>query len=255
MNQIIQESLNLSKTGRYTHENANKNFYVEFSDEVAEIPYGGNFTISIDSVQKNKWYYIKSFIKNRKYQLQFIISVIISIAFLFALFWKLYQNHEQEKISKELLNNYQLVSLYSNNTQYDTNKIISDIKNPFVIGMIQIDKLQLSYPILSETNDELLKISVCRFSGPMPNEVGNLCIVGHNYLDNRFFSRLDELSKGDIISVYGLSGQKQDYHVSKKYTINADDLSCTNNTNNKIITLLTCDNLDADKRLVIQAEL
>lgn len=255
MIQIIQESFRQMKNNQNTNENKKRNFRIEFSDEVAEIPYGGNFIIFSDSTNKKKWHFIKSIVKTNKYKLQFILSTTIAIIFLILLFGKLYQNNEQEKIAKDLLRNYQLTSLYSDNNQYNTNKVNSNINTPFVIGMIQIDKLQLSYPILSESNDDLLRMSLCRFTGPMPNETGNLCIVGHNYLDNRFFSRLDELSIGDIISIYGLSGQRQDYHVFKKYNVDANDLSCTNQTSNsKIVTLLTCDNLDKEKRLVIQAK-
>ena len=32
----------------------------------------------------------------------------------------------------------------------------------------------------------------------MPNEIGNLCIAGHNYVDYKFFSRVNELEKGDV---------------------------------------------------------
>lgn len=260
MNQIIQENLKQSKNNVYNENNDtsanNKKFYIEFSNEIAEIPYGENFNILANHGKNQKLQSIKTFIKKRKYQLQFILSTIIATIFLFFLFLKLYQNHQQEKIAKGLLNNYQLTTLYSTTGQYDSSKANITVENPFVIGMIKIDKINVSYPILSETNDELLKISLCRFSGPVPNEKGNLCIVGHNYLDNRFFSRLDEINIGDVIEIYGLSGEKQKYNVFQKYEVDADNLSCTDQDvgDNKIITLLTCDNLDMEKRLVIQAK-
>lgn len=190
----------------------------------------------------------------RKYQLQFFISSIIAIIFLIVLFWKLYQNQQQEEIVKELLNNYQLTTLYYGTQQHKTNKIV--VENLFVIGMINIKKINLSYPILFESNDELLKISLCRFNGPMPNETGNLCIAGHNYMDNRFFSRLNELEIGDLIEIYGLSGQKQEYYVFQKYKINANDFSCCSQDvgNDKVVTLLTCDDSDSNRRLVVQAQ-
>lgn len=204
----------------------------------------------------------KRFIKNKKikrrYQLQFFISCIIATIFLFFLFWRLYQNNQQEKISKELLNSYKLTTLYSNNNEYDTNQINYNFSTeiPFVIGMIKIDKINLSYPILSIINDKLLKISLCRFAGPLPNEIGNLCIAGHNYIDNRFFSRLDELNNGDLIEIYDLAGQKHEYHIENKYEVNANDLSCISQDvgNNKLVTLITCNNSNNLKRLVIQAK-
>lgn len=132
---------------------------------------------------------------------------------------------------------------------------MSLLGTPFVIGIVQIDKIHLNYPILSETTDELLEVSVCRFAGPMPNETGNLCLAGHNYIDNSFFGRLDELEKKDKIKIYDLTGKMVEYAVTKKYTTNATDTSCTaQNTKEKnIITLLTCNNVSG-KRLVVVAE-
>ena len=84
---------------------------------------------------------------------------------------------------------------------------------------------------------------------------GNLCIAGHNYIDNRFFGRLDELQKNDIIEIYDLSGKMLEYSIYDKYEIKSSDMSCTSqNTNgNTIITLLTCNNVSG-KRLVIVAK-
>ena len=122
--------------------------------------------------------------------------------------------------------------------------------------MIKIDKIGLNYPILSESNDELLRISLCRFNGPMPNETGNLCIAGHNYIDDRFFGRLNELIIGDKIELYGLSGQKKVYTITIKFEVEANDLSCTTQDvgNQKVLTLLTCNNSNQNKRIIVQAK-
>lgn len=240
MNQIVKQN--------------NKKINVTFGNEVAEFPYGTNYNIHFETNNKR----FKNFVIKRRYELQFILSFSIAAIFLVLLFWKLYQNQEQEKIAKELLNTYQLTTMYSNSSSYDTSKLNSNIINqaPFVIGMIKIDKIDLSYPILSESNDNLLKVSVCRFTGPMPNEIGNLCIAGHNYMDNRFFGRLDELEYGDKIEIYGASGNMKEYTIFQKYEVDATNLACTNQDvgNAKLVTLLTCDNSNNQKRIVIQAK-
>src|SRR5699024_2139278 len=140
-------------------------------------------------------------------------------------------------------------TLYASNTTY-TPEVQST--EPFVIGIIKIDKINLNYSILSVSNDELLDISVCRFAGPMPNEVGNLCIAGHNYVDYKYFSRLNELEINDIITIYDLNGNFVDYSIYEIYETSADDTSCTfQDTNNtKIVTLVTCNNVNG-KRLVV----
>ena len=124
-----------------------------------------------------------------------------------------------------------------------------------VIGIIQIDKINIEYPILSKTNDELLKISPCKFFGPDPNKVGNLCIAGHNFDDDRFFSKLSLLDVGDIIKIYAPANVCVYYKVYEMYEIEKNDMSCTSQeTNgNKEITLITCNNINK-KRLILKAK-
>lgn len=190
--------------------------------------------------------------KKHKYIIVFLIFIIFTLAFSFILLKRIYNNYSNRKISNILSNSYSVSTLYADS---DSRTISSMSKNPFIIGIIKIDKLKLNYSILSECNDELLELSVCRFAGPMPNEVGNLCIAGHNYVDSSFFGRLDELEIDDEIKIYDLSGYYSTYSIYEIYQTNSDDTSCTfQNTNNqKIITLLTCNNISG-KRLVIHAK-
>ena len=122
-------------------------------------------------------------------------------------------------------------------------------------GIIKIDKINVNYSILSISNNDLLDISVCRFAGPMPNEVGNLCIAGHNYVDYKLFSRLNELELNDKITIYDLAGKHWDYKIYDIYESNADDTSCTfqDTKNQRIVTLVTCNNVNG-KRLVVHAK-
>lgn len=104
-----------------------------------------------------------SFTKKRRnlYFLIFIILIaIILIIFLYIIYNK-YSIYQKNLETKKILNNYHLTALYSSNSDYDTIKLSNNIS---IIGLIEIPKLNISYPILSESNEELLKISVCRFS-------------------------------------------------------------------------------------------
>ena len=188
---------------------------------------------------------------NRKYKILFIIFSATALLFLIILFIKIYIDNKNEEIAKKLTNSYSISTLYSTNTTY-TPEVKST--EPFVIGIIRIDKINLNYSILSVSNNDLLDISVCRFAGPMPNEVGNLCIAGHNYVDYKYFSRLNELEINDIITIYDLNGNSIDYSIYEMYESSADDTSCTfQDTNNtKIVTLVTCNNVNG-KRLVVHA--
>ena len=71
----------------------------------------------------------------------------------------------------------------------------------YTIGVIEIPKINLSYGILNKTTDEILKLSPTKFWGPDPNKIGNLCVVGHNYRNAKFFSKVPTLVNGDIIKV------------------------------------------------------
>lgn len=101
----------------------------------------------------------------------------------------------------------------------------------------------------------MLDVSVCRFAGPMPNEIGNLCIAGHNYVDYKLFSRLNELDINDEIIIYDLSGNHKTYGVYDIYETKPDDTSCTfqDTGESRIVTLVTCNNVNG-KRLVIHAK-
>lgn len=124
----------------------------------------------------------------------------------------------------------------------------------YTIATINIPKISVNYPVLSETTTELLKIAPCKFWGADPNKVGNFCIVGHNYRNSLFFSKVPTLENGDIIEITDLSGKTVKYSVYDKYIVEPDDTSCTTQlTNGRTeITLITCTN-DSKQRYIIKA--
>lgn len=83
---------------------------------------------------------------------------------------------------------------------------------------------------------------------------GNFCIVGHNYRNSKFFSKVPTLENGDTIELTDLSGQIFTYEVYDKYTVDPNDTACTSQlTNgNTEITLITCTN-DNVLRVVVKA--
>lgn len=256
MNQILMQKISAKKSNNIMQKvkriTSSPFLKVEFSNEIIDIPYNTSSRVSSYRLKK-----LKKFVKRNQYRLQFIISSFIAIIFLIILFFQIWQNQQMEKISQELLENYSITTLYGNSGTLDILKTTNEqsISNPFVVGMIKIDKINLNYPILSESNRDLLKISLCRFAGPMPNEIGNLCIAGHNLVDNKFFSLLYQLEPEDTISIFDLSGREIIYIVYDKYEVSPDDLSCTSQEvgENRILTLLTCNNING-KRTIIKAK-
>lgn len=124
----------------------------------------------------------------------------------------------------------------------------------YTIGTINIPKINVNYPILSTTSVELLKISPCKFWGANPNQVGNLCIVGHNYRNSLFFSKVPTLEIGDSIEITDLSGKKVTYIIYDKYIIDPSDVACTSQLTQgkREVTLITCTN-DSKQRYVIKS--
>lgn len=185
-----------------------------------------------------------------------IIGLII-FSLLFVLY--IYDITQKNKTSENLASSFSISYLYSENSSYtailqNSNDVPEEKKN-FVIGILKLDKIKLDYPILSEVSEDLLKIAPCRFAGPLPNNVGNLCIAGHNYLDNTFFARISSLKIGDEFTVYGLDGKALDYKIFDKKEVESTDLSCTSQETNekKIVTLMTCNSIK-QTRIIVQAE-
>jgi len=198
---------------------------------------------------------VKNIKKNTRKKFKFLLCMSIISAFCFALYflYSSYIKSKKENISKKLLNSFNLEHLYSNNN-YTTITLNTNEKY-LVIGSIEIPCIQIDYPILSDINDELLKIAPCRFYGPFINEIGNLCIAGHNYDNNQFFSNLYKLNIGDEIRIYDSSNSLIKYYVYDKYETNKNDTSCTSQDTNgrKEITLVTCNNFNGN-RFIIKAK-
>ncbi len=124
-------------------------------------------------------------------------------------------------------------------------------------GIVNIPSLGINYPVLNtdEANiDEILKISVVKFWGGDPNEVGNYVIVGHNYKNKKMFGKLSKINKGDKVELTDLKGRTVTYEVYDTYVVSPEDTKCTSQKTNgkKEITLITCTNYGT-QRFVVKA--
>lgn len=164
-------------------------------------------------------------------------------------------NHEE----KNNIKNEDNVTNTNEQFQNTTKKIKSKYKASNgkiydVIANLNIPSLGIKYPVLSSTSTALLKISLNKYWGANPNEVGNMCIVGHNYEDSRFFGKLNKIKKGAIVKITDLTGKTLDYEVYDTYTVGPYDTDCTSQLTkgNTEVTLITC-NKDGSKRFVVKA--
>lgn len=204
----------------------------------------------------------KSFMRSSKFHTKrflfymiLIFSILLIIGCIFYFIRGIYTENRNQAISKQMLDNFNITTLYSTSSEYQTN-YESPSSSPFVVGMIEIPTIDVHYPILSEITEENLKIAPCQFYGPNLNEAGNVCIAAHNYRNYKFFSRLNNLNLNDIIDIYDSIGSKTTYYVYDKYITDSSYLECINqNTNQqKEITLVTCNKPDNSKRIIVKAK-
>jgi len=204
-----------------------------------------NTTVKVPKQYKKAFFIIK---------ILFSLSIVLIIISICTFLFRSFSRNENDYISKKIISNYNITKLYSNTSNSVNSYAISGTSFN-VIGLIEIPKLNIIYPILSELNDYLLKIAPCRFSGPLPNENGNLCIAGHNYDNSKLFSKITSLEIGDSINIYNASGNKQNYIIFEKKEVSEDDLSALNISQDiqKQVTLITCNNLTSN-RIIIKAK-
>lgn len=129
-----------------------------------------------------------------------------------------------------------------------------DEKTYEVIAVLYIPTLNIEYPVLSTTSKELLKISLNKYWGPNPNRPGNFCIVGHNYNNDKFFGKLNNIKIGEVIQLTDMSGKGLQYFVYDTYIVDPDDTNCTSQLTNgeTEITLITCTK-DFKQRFIVKA--
>ena len=224
--------------------------------------------------------------KKKIFKFEFLISIVALCLLVVYAICSEYDRNKSEQVSREILANIEFTQLaetkervivvilneaLSDNqepeeevvpvlepeqtmTQTEQTYLASDGTSYTTIGTVNISSIGVYYPILSTTSTELLKIAPCKFWGPNPNEVGNLCIVGHNYKNDKFFSKVPNLENGDMIDITDLSGRTITYLVYDKYIVDPEDVACTSQETNgrKEITLITCTN-DNAQRYVIKA--
>lgn len=220
--------------------------------------------------------------KKKIYKTLYIISVIVVI--VLSLYYII---TERNKIAKEGLSHEILEQIANDNTIIEEHTIVVSLDNNSddsqVIpiqditpeeqtepaasevttsngqiyeseAILTIPKLGISYPVLTEESEELLKVSLCKYWGPSPNEVGNYCIVGHNYKSGKMFGKLANAYVGDEVTLKDLSGRTITYSIYNRYVVEPTDVSCTSQLTNgqRELTLITCTDF-GKRRLIVKA--
>jgi len=215
--------------------------------------------------------------KKKLFKIEFFLSVFLVCILSSYYIYAEYNRNESEQVSQQILADVKLDTTTKELNENDIMVIVIDgdeseqIIEPIIEeqpdiskyttdkgveynteAVITIPKIDISYPVLAETSDELLEVSVNKYWGPEPNEIGNYCIVGHNYKNGKMFGRLSELVNGDSVKLQDLSGRVLTYKVYNKYVVKPTNTKCTSQLTNgkKELTLITCTNYGKDRLIV-----
>ena len=191
--------------------------------------------------------------------LDFAILILVVVAIFIAINIGLKINQNKENVEKmtevvAIVENLQQKLQTENKEESKKQLIETTIEGYSIEGIIEIPCIDLKYPIISETNNKTMKISITKFTGGIINEIGNYCIAGHNNIDGTMFGKVKKLKKGDIIKLTNLYGETVEYQIFDMYVIDPNDVSCTKivKENTKEVTLITCTN-GRKNRLVTKA--
>lgn len=211
--------------------------------------------------------------KGKKSNIIILNSIIFSIFFIIIV-WLFIEINNEKKIRN--INNYEISSLSSEqnsmdikksniNThnqikeaiikQYPKEEVINEYKGYDVIAKLEIPKIKLNTYVLKNYSDNALNVSVTKFWGANPNEVGNFCVAGHNFQNKNMFHNLKNVNVHDRLFISDNNIGKVEYEIFDVYKVFPKDVSClSQNTNNfREVTLITCTN-DSEMRIIVKAK-
>ncbi len=219
----------------------------------------------MNQILVNKKVYVTPKLKRKRmfYKIQFVLSILAVIILTSYCIYTEYTQRKGESESQEIMDNMGdltvaendilVVALNDNATELkEPPKILDEFNKVYttdkgteykIDAILNIPAIDIKYPVISTSSDELLKISLNKFWGGEPNAIGNYCIVGHNY-DGKdiFFGKLHKLQSGDTVEMIDKTGKKLTYVVYDKYIVQPNDVACTSQlTNGRVeATLITC---------------
>lgn len=128
----------------------------------------------------------------------------------------------------------------------------------YMEGVLKIDKIKFSQPILKGATKENMKISVASIENTgKAGEIGNYAIAGHRSRTfGRNFNRLEEVEAGDTVKVDSGDNQYK-YTVTEKLYVKPEEVWVLySNGKDKEITLITCHPMNnPTQRLIIKGKI
>lgn len=122
-----------------------------------------------------------------------------------------------------------------------------------VAAKLEIPEISLETYVLKKYSVQALNISVTKFWGAEPNEIGNFCIAGHNFQNRNMFHNLKKLKIGSRLFISDNNIGKVEYEVYDLYKVLPNDISCLSQETEgkREVTLITCTN-DSKERIIVK---
>lgn len=122
-----------------------------------------------------------------------------------------------------------------------------------IIGIIEIEALNLKYPIVEGTENNQLSSGIGHITDTAGiGEKGNCVLAGHRGSRyGAYFKYLNKLNVGDTVRLTETGGKVYLYQVTDMKVVGAYDNSVKNQGEEKELTLLTCEN-SGTMRLIVR---
>lgn len=169
-----------------------------------------------------------------------VLALVIVLAMIIVKYGNNYKNEKEVSATLESIEQ----KLEEKSPEDEEELLDVEYKGYKIEGIIEIPKIDIKYPIINQTNEETMKLSITKFWGPEANEIGNYTVAGHNNKDGTMFGKTKYLEIGDTIKLTNLKNETIEYKVFEIYSIDPDDVSIVNSVdpNTREITLITCTN-------------
>lgn len=143
----------------------------------------------------------------------------------------------------------------SNTREYPKVKIEKTYKGYDVCAKLEIPSISLVTNVLKNYSTSALNVSVTKFWGVEPNQIGNFCVAGHNFKNKNMFRNLKKLNVGDRLFVTDEKIGKVEYEIFDIYKVFPEDTSCLTSsiTGEREVTLITC-TTDSKQRIIVKAK-
>ena len=189
-----------------------------------------------------------------------ILAAIFIVAGLAAmsvpLFYHFYGNHKTNELIEQFEQNMEQEHKEDGEKEEEKEAEAADTKAPIseedaallssgdVIGLIEIEALDLKYPIVEGADSKQLAYGIGHISDTAAvGSIGNCVLAGHRGSRyGTYFKYLNKLSEGDMVKITDKDGNIHQYEVVSWEVVGPYDNSVKAQGTETELTLLTCEN-------------